>query len=286
MANGADSLLTVEYVSLLEFLYDRVQGDGLLAWQDQATAATRFSLDLSEVELFALEQGLLPARYQRNRASISVQGQLLLFRSTVAVIGCGGLGGYVIEQLARIGVGRIVVIDPDLFEEHNLNRQLFSSLASIGQAKVTVARERISLINPAVSVIAMQAAFGRTNGRELLQGAHIVVDALDGITLRLELAELCETLQLPLVHGAIAGWYGQVLTQFPGEKTVQSIYRNGAEGIGAGAESGNPACTPAVIASLQVAEVCKIILKEGTLLRNRWLCVDLQEMAFDEVTLK
>jgi len=273
-------------VSLREFLHDRVQGDGLLAWQDQVAAATRFSLDLQEVELFALEQGLLPARYQRNRASISVQGQLLLFCSTVAVIGCGGLGGYVIEQLARIGIGRIVVIDPDLFEEHNLNRQLFSSLASIGQAKVAVARERISLINPAVSVTAMQAAFGRTNGRELLQGAHIVVDALDGIAVRLELAELCETLQLPLVHGAIAGWYGQVATQFPGEKTVQSIYRNGAEGIGAGAESGNPACTPAVIASLQVAEVCKIILKEGALLRNRWLCVDLQEMAFDEVTLK
>jgi molybdopterin/thiamine biosynthesis adenylyltransferase len=278
--------LTGENVALREFLYDRVREGGLLAWQDQIAAATCFSLDLSEVELIVLEQGLLPARYQRNRTSISVQGQLQLFRSSVAVIGCGGLGGYIIEQLARIGVGRIVVIDPDLFEEHNLNRQLFSCLANIGQAKVSVARERVSLINPAVSVAAVQAAFGRANGRELLQGVHIVVDALDSRLARLELAELCETLQLPLVHGAIAGWYGQVGTQFPGEKTVQSLYRNGVAETGTGADSGNPACTPAVIASLQVAEVCKIILKEGTLLRSRLLCIDLQEMEFNEVKLQ
>ena len=78
--------------------------------------------------------------------------QLRLFRSRVAVIGCGGLGGYLIEQLARLGVGTLVLVDPDVFEEHNLNRQLLSSPAHLGIPKVDVARERVAAINPAVTV--------------------------------------------------------------------------------------------------------------------------------------
>src|SRR6185369_3162533 len=108
------------------------------------------------VEEVALDRGILPARYQRNRKAISVQDQLTLFRSRVAVIGCGGLGGYVVEELARLGVGTIVVIDPDVFEEHNLNRQLFSSPANLDTAKVEAAAKRIGEVNPAVNLVPIQ----------------------------------------------------------------------------------------------------------------------------------
>ena len=142
--------------------------------------------------------------------------QLRLFRSQVGgVIGCGGLGGYLIGQLARLGVGTLVLVDPDVFEEHNLNRQLLSSPAHLGSAKVDVARERVAAINP-VTVEPHRTAFSRDNGRELLSGCSAVVDRLDNVLVRRDLAAVCRDLGVPLVHGAIAGWYGQVAVQLPG----------------------------------------------------------------------
>ena len=268
--------------NVLIFLRENLM-DGLLPWAAQSAAAERFGWSFADIEEAALAHGILPARYQRNRSMLSVADQLRLFRSQVAVIGCGGLGGYVIEELARLGVGRIVAIDPDLFEEHNLNRQLLSSLHTVGKAKVAAALARVNEINPAVRVKPIRDAFCTANGRELLQGATLAVDALDSISCRLELAESCTAMDIPMVHGAIAGWYGQVATQLPGDSTVRDIYRNWVAGKGIEQQMGNPSFTPAVVASLQVAEVCKIILGRGGLLRNRKLSIDLLDMEIHEV---
>src|SRR5512144_2796704 len=123
---------------LREHLLSKAQGD-LLPWAEQHAAAEAYGMTAGEIEDVALEAGLLPARYQRNRKTLSTADQLKLFRSTVAVIGCGGLGGYVVEELARLGVGRLKAIDPDIFEEHNLNRQLMSTITALGQPKVEAA---------------------------------------------------------------------------------------------------------------------------------------------------
>jgi molybdopterin/thiamine biosynthesis adenylyltransferase len=259
------------------YIRDHAEGQ-LLSWKYQLEAAERFGATLAQVEEVALERSILPARYQRNRKAMSVSDQLTLFRSRVAVIGCGGLGGYIVEELARLGVGRIVVIDPDVFEEHNLNRQLFSSPANLGHAKVEAAVKRINEINPAVTVVPVQKAFARENGAELLGGCQVAVDALDTIQVRLELANVCTALKIPLVHGAIAGWFGHVATQFPGDDTLQSIYQTWNAGKGIEETLGNPSFTPAVVASLEVAEVCKLLLKQGTPLRGRQLMIDLFSM--------
>jgi molybdopterin/thiamine biosynthesis adenylyltransferase len=267
------------------FVRDHADGP-LLPWQRQVEASDRFAVTLAEVEGVALERGILPARYQRNRKALSVADQLTLFRSSVAVIGCGGLGGYVVEELARLGVGRIVVIDPDVFEEHNLNRQLFSSPANLGQAKVEAAVKRIGEVNPAVTLVAIQTAFSLENGTELLAGCGVAVDALDSIQVRLELADVCAGLNIPLVHGAIAGWYGHVTTQFPGDDTLQSIYGTCKAHKGIEQTLGNPSFTPAVIASLEVAEVCKLLLRQGTSLRGRQLIMDLLLMEINIIELQ
>jgi len=225
----------------------------------------------------------LPARYQRNRRTISTPQQLGLFRSRVTVIGCGGLGGYVLEELARLGVGTIVAVDPDVFEEHNLNRQLLATPATLGLPKVVAATARIAEINPAVTVFPYRLAYDHTNGEELLLGSNVAVDALDSIQTRLALAESCADLGIPLVHGAIGGWYGQVTTQFPGDDTLQQIYRHWVDGKGVEQHLGNPAFTPAVVASLQVAEVCKVLLGEGEPLRRRKLIINLLDMEFEEI---
>jgi molybdopterin/thiamine biosynthesis adenylyltransferase len=269
--------------TLEEFLASRASGD-LLPWPAQQEAMAEFGLGCAQVEAAALAAGLLPARYQRNRRSIPIAGQLTLLRSRVAVVGCGGLGGYLIEQLARLGVGRLVVVDPDRFEEHNLNRQLLSSLGDLGKPKVEVAVRRVASINPAVSVIPLELALSAANGAALLAGVDLVLDALDRIPVRLELAAVCNDLRLPLVHGAIGGWYGHVATQFPGERTIEQLYGSSTEERGVEQELGNPSFTPGVIASLQVAEACKVLLGAGLPLRGRLLHVDLWSMEVVEIT--
>ncbi len=270
---------------LRAFLLDRADGD-LLHWRDQVAAAERFEVPLARVEEMALAAGLLPARYQRNRQAISVAQQLTLFRSWVAVLGCGGLGGFVIEELARLGVGNIIAIDPDVFEEHNLNRQLLSSPGTLGRTKVEAAATRVAEINPAVTLVPVHAAYSPENGEELLHSAQVIVDALDSIPTRLALAKTCTSLGIPMVHGAIGGWYGQVCTQFPGDNTVQKLYSRWVEGKGVEQHLGNPSFTPAVVASMEVAEVCKILLGFGDPLRNRKLVINLLEMSFEEIAFE
>ncbi|AJE02734.1 HesA/MoeB/ThiF family protein [Geobacter pickeringii] len=258
----------------------------LLPWAAQATAAARFGLTVGQVEEAALARGLMPARYQRNRQTITVEKQLRLFRSRAVIIGSGGLGGYLVEELARLGVGNLVVIDPDIFEEHNLNRQILSSPALLGRPKAAVAAARVAEINPAVTVTARQEAFSRDNGHELLAGAQIVMDGLDSIATRLELAESCRTLSIPLVHGAIGGWYGQVASQLPGDDLSPYLFGGWSEPKGVETRLGNPSFTPATVASLQVAEACKILLGEGESLRNRMIFMNLLDMEFSEVPLE
>ncbi len=266
------------------FLDEKADGK-LLSWVNQREMMSLFELECATAEELILQGGYLPARYQRNQQMISTEQQLQLFQGKVAVVGCGGLGGYILEELARLGVGQIVAIDPDVFEEHNLNRQLLSTIDSLGVAKAEAAMERIAAINPAVRVSPITAAFDLENGRNMLSGATLVIDAVDNVPTRLELAEICSQLDIPLVHGAIAGWYGQVVTLYPGDETLQKLYANWKEGKGVEAKLGNPSFTPAVIASLQVAEACKLLLGQGRPVRNSMLAIDLLDMQFDEIPL-
>lgn len=268
---------------VLAFLTERMNDDGLLPWSVQNSAARKFGLSLAQIESLALQNDLLPARYQRNRSMFTLADQFLLFQSQIVVVGCGGLGGYVIEELTRLGIGRIIAIDPDIFEECNLNRQLFSSPNNLGKPKVAAALARVNEINPTVTLIPIHESFGSSNGREIISGATVVVDALDNIATRLDLAEICTELKIPLVYGAIGGWFGQVTTQLPGDTAVQDIYRNWVAGKGIEQELGNPSFTPAIVASLQVAEVCKLVLGKGELLRNRKLYIDLLDMEIQEI---
>lgn len=268
--------------SLQTFLKESAVG-GLVSWQLQQSASEKFQLTVAEVETVILQAELLPARYQRNQQMISTAQQFQLFQSKVAVIGCGGLGGYILEELARLGVGQIVAIDPDVFEEHNLNRQLLSSIELLGTAKVDAAVLRLAAINPAVTVSPVKAAFDSEHGQDMLDAVDLVIDAVDNIPTRLALAEICHQMNVPLVHGAIAGWFGQVVTVYPGEDTMQKLYAKWAGGKGIEAKLGNPSFTPAVAASLQVAEACKLLLGQGRSLRKTMLSINLLDMQFDEI---
>lgn len=267
--------------SLEGFLRAEADGD-LLPWAAQAAAAERFGRSVAAVEEEALSLGLLPARYRRNRETVSLPQQRALFAGRVAVVGCGGLGGHIVEQLARLGVGTLVAIDPDRFEEHNLNRQLLSRVALLGRSKAEAAAERVREVNPAVTVQPVAKAVGPDDS-SCLDGVQVVVDAIDSVPGRLALCAACARRGIPLVHGAIGGWYGQVTTEFPGDGTVEQLYALAACDRGEERRLGNPSFTPAVVASLQTAEVCKLLLGVGTPLRRRVLTVDLLDMRVEEI---
>ena len=267
-----------------EFLYSRSM-DGLVPFDVQKEASKGFSMDLREVEDRILTIGLLPMRYARNRKTITPQNQLVLFRSTVAVVGCGGLGGFLVEELLRAGVGNIIVIDPDIFEEHNLNRQIYATMNNLGEPKVAAAALRASEINPAANIIPIQEVLSAENGSELLKKSQLVLDALDSISVRMNLADLCEQLGIPLVHGSVAGWYGQVLTQYPGERIMQKLLGEYSEDRGIEEELGNPSFLPAMVASLEAAEAVKVLLGIGTTLRNRFLSINLFDMEIVEIPI-
>ena len=237
--------------------------------------AREFGVSPREVELTALEVRVLPRRYLRSLGTVGWEGQIKLLRSTVAVVGLGGLGGSVVEGLARMGVGRLIVVDGDVFLDHNLNRQVLSAEADLGLLKAEVTRANVAQINAAVEVIIYPEYATRENLPRLLDGVEVVVDALDRLPIRLTLQEAAQELGIPMVHGAIAGYFGQVMTIFPGDEGLLSLYGGGSvpqQGIEV--ELGCPAATPMMVAAWQVQEVLKILLGRGQLLRHKMLFMD------------
>lgn len=240
--------------------------------------ARRFGCSLRQLELLALREGLLPQRYLRSLGTVGWEGQQRLLRSCVAIIGCGGLGGYVIESLARAGVGRLVLVDGDRFVPHNMNRQLLSTLTTLDRFKVEVACQRVAEVNPAVEVRAHALRATAENLLQLLEEAEVVVDALDNPRDRLVLQAAARQRRIPLVHGAIAGYIGQVTTVLPGDDALTLLYGEEEEAPEYGAERflGTPAVTPMVVAACQAAEVLKLLLAQGDPLRGRLLLFDLE----------
>lgn len=223
-------------------------------------------------------------RYERNMNTLSQAENERLSDFKVFVAGCGGLGGYIIEELGRLGIGSITAIDGDVFDETNLNRQLLSTVEFIGASKVIIAKKRMAEVNPLVYFTAIHDMVRSENCEELIRGHDIVMDALDNVTARRLLEKNCEVLGIPLIHGAIAGWYGQVSTIFPGDRTLEKLYPS--EMIkGAEIELGNPAFTPAVIASIQVAEAIKVLLGKDGVLRNKLLSINLLDHEYEVFSL-
>jgi len=221
-----------------------------------------------EAEIRLLQDGAVPERYLRNLGTLGIEGQIKLLQSTVGIVGAGGLGGTIIELLSRLGIGKLVCIDGDVFAEHNLNRQLLSRENNLGQSKVAAAQSRVKEINKAVEVQGCEEFLTKGNARELLKDCQVVVDALDNLTDRFLLEKTTKQLGIPLVHGAIAGFTGQVTTIFPEDKGLELIYRK-EDQKGIEQELGNPATTPALAAAWEVQEVVKIITGKGSLLRNK-----------------
>ena len=271
----------------IDELAEMEDGTRVIYLQRVHELAIAFDCPIREIELAALETGVLPRRYLRSLGTIGLEGQARLLRATVAVVGLGGLGGSVVEALARMGVGRLILIDGDVFEEHNLNRQVLSAEAKLGTDKVQAAQRRVAEINSAVEVVGYAVALTRENLPRLLEGADVVVDALDRLPIRLVLQDGAQALGIPMVHGSIAGFLGQVMTIFPDDPGLHSLYGEGSElpERGLEAQLGCPATTPMAVAAWEAQEVLKILTGRGNPLRNRLLVMDMETGSVDFLQL-
>lgn len=194
-------------------------------------------------------------RHSRNIPALTEAEQALLAGKTVAVIGCGGLGGHIIDQLARIGVGALRVVDGDVFEESNLNRQLLATAETLGTSKAKAAAARVKAIDPAVQVTAHPVFLTRDNARELLTGCDAVLDALDSIEARRILSEACAELGIPMVYGAIQGWVAQAGVSMPGDGLIERLFPPDVELRDKSVLS----FTPALCAAMQSALCVKLL---------------------------
>jgi len=219
--------------------------------------AAETNLPLRKVECFALAEGVIPERYDRNIGTLGLEGQCKLLSSCVTVVGLGGLGGHVIETLARLGVGRIIGVDGDVFVESNLNRQLLSNVENFGQSKAEQAGLHVRRVNPAVEFVGYSAPFQSVADR-IFSDSSLVFDCLDSISERRVLAERCASAGVALVHGAIAGWCGQVAVCPAGGDVLDRLYAGGKRGVET--HVGNLPFTAAVAANLMVAKAVPLLL--------------------------
>lgn len=257
--------------------------------QDILDLAHRFQCHPGDLYRAALEIDVWPYRYIRNRDLYSRDDQLKLARSCVAVIGCGGLGGTVTLLLARSGIGSLILVDYDVFDETNLNRQALSSMEALGRSKAETGSDIVSSINPSVKVRVEKRRVDEKSARDILPDTDVVVDALDNIQDRLTLEKAARELKKPFVHGALGGFNGQVMTVFPEDPGLELIYSGATEERktrNPEALRGVPAVTPSVVASFQTMEVIKILLGRGRLLREKFMYFDLESSRFHIMDFK
>ncbi|NPA47412.1 MAG: HesA/MoeB/ThiF family protein [Thermococci archaeon] len=224
-------------------------------------------------------------RYLRQIPVLGEEGQERLRDSTVLIAGLGGLGSPAAYYLAAAGVGRLVLVDDGAVELSNLNRQILHRERDVGRSKVESAAEKLSELNPTISIVSMTTRITPDNSLDLLKeaGADVVVDCLDNFTARYALADAAWRLGVPFVHGAVEGLYGQVTTILPGRTlSLRELFPK----VGDREDIPILGPTAGVVGSIEALEAIKLITGAGKPLLNRLLIVDLTDYSFEVVSLE
>lgn len=267
---------------------DRVSGPGggeLLCASDMLISrwAKGRGLGIRQGMIACLEDGVWPERFRAGAGTVDPAVQIRLLESAVAIVGCGGLGGWCTLQLARWGVGRLNLCDADIFEQSNANRQALAASETLGRAKAEVAAGAVRRINPAITAKAFVQWADAETLPAILDGCDIALDCLDNHKGRYDLELAAEKAGIPYVHGAIAGLEGMVMVIPPGGPGLRKLYgeKPPEKQKSAEIDLGVPTSTPALVASLQVMEVVKKLAGWPGLPPGRMLHIDLSGPSLD-----
>ena len=230
-------------------------------------------------------------RYQRHLLvpEVGEEGQLKLLDAKVLLLGAGGLGSPAALYLAAAGVGTIGIIDMDVVDESNLQRQVLHNVDRVGDRKVDSAKKTLTALNPDVNVVTYDTRLGADNVMEILDGYDVVVDGADNFPSRYLLNDASVKLGIPVVHGSIFRFEGQVTVFDPRNGPT---YRDmlpeppPPEMAPSCAEAGVLGVLPGIVGSVQALEAIKLILGVGDSLRGRLVAFDALEMSFREFKLR
>ncbi len=230
-------------------------------------------------------------RYQRHLLvpEVGEEGQIKLLDAKVLLLGAGGLGSPAALYLAAAGVGTIGVIDMDVVDESNLQRQILHNVDRVGDRKVDSAKKTLTALNPDVNVVTYDTRLGADNIMEILEGYDVVVDGADNFPSRYLLNDASVKLGIPVVHGSIFRFEGQITVFDPRNGPT---YRDmlpeppPPEMAPSCAEAGVLGVLPGIVGSVQALEALKLILGVGDSLRGRLVAFDALEMSFREFKLR
>jgi len=236
--------------------------------------------DLSDEELeFYSRQIVLP--------EIGYNGQLKLRNARVCIVGLGGLGSPTALQLAAMGVGYLRLVDRDVVELSNLQRQHLYSVNFLGYPKVEVAAKRLRGLNPNTEIEPLTLSLNVNNAEDIIRDIDVVVDGLDRMTPRYALNRACQKVGAPYVFGAAIMTFGNVSTIIPGKTPCLECFQGNLD------DDVLPTCAVVgvhpsilnIIASIEVSEAIRIILREKPRLVNKILHCDIGDMILEEVEI-
>ena len=224
-------------------------------------------------------------RYSRHiiMHDVGPEGQERLLESRALVVGAGGLGSPVIQYLAAAGVGHLTIVDDDVVERSNLQRQIVHADADIGRPKVDSAAEFVADLKPDVDVTTHQTRLTKENVADIVPDHDVVVDASDNFPTRYLLNDFCRLESIPIAHGAIYKFEGQVTTLVPEGPCYRCLFPEAPEPgtVPDCATTGVLGVLPGTVGCLQATEAVKLIVGVGDPLVERLLFYDAMDLSFE-----
>lgn len=274
-AGGVRSAFAAKTLQELGYTNVVSMAGGYGKWKDEGRAWT------TPAQLSAEQRN----RYQRHLSlpEVGVEGQAKLLASKVLLLGAGGLGSPAAMYLAAAGVGTIGIVDMDVVDASNLQRQILHNLDRVGDRKVDSAKKTLTMLNPDVDVVTYDTRLCAENVIEILSGYDVIVDGADNFPSRYLLNDASVKLGIPVVHGSIFRFEGMVSVFHP---VLGPTYRDmvpeppPAELAPSCSEAGVLGVLPGIVGSIQALEALKILLNLGESLIGKILTIDTTEMTF------
>lgn len=226
---------------------------------------------LFETEMEFLRNEIIPLKYVKTVQAIGLDNLIQLRLAKVAVLGCGGIGGFACEALVRMGVGTLIAVDGDVYEETNLNRQLYSYEDNLGISKSKITCETLRRVNSASMISYVDQKLTAENFSELIESPTVVVDAIDRLVDRLAFSQICRKQGIPYFFGNIGSSDFRIGVQGAGSDLLERIF----EGTNVTDPSeGSPAVTAGLCGVALAGEVIKFLLGMDNVLINKFMQVN------------
>jgi len=229
-------------------------------------------------------------RYSRHiiLKEVGVEGQIKLLEGKVLIVGAGGLGAPAALYLAAAGVGTIGIIDSDVVDITNLQRQIIHTTPDIDRPKVISAKEKIEKINPDVKVITYQELLTADNIKEIISEYDFILDGTDNFPTKFLINDACVLLGKPFSHGGILKFDGQTMTYTPGNACYRCVFNSPPPKglVPTCSQAGVLGSVAGMLGTIQATEVLKYLTGIGELLTNRFLIFNALSMSFRSIQFK